>query len=74
MLMVSLIYLARRIVIPIKELSLMTASVTRGNLDQKLETPFSSSDEVGDLWDSFRKMQQGLKETIAWYREFFSGR
>ena len=63
--LILLVYFARRIVLPIRSLSMMTAGVAKGTLDRKTNIPLLKQDEVGNLEASFRAMMQGLKETTV---------
>ncbi len=60
-----LLLLSRRIIGPIKKLSLMTAQVAKGNFDDKKVISVSSRDEVGELSRSFQLMKKGLRETTV---------
>jgi PAS domain S-box-containing protein len=60
-----LIYISRRIIIPIGALSQMTKEVARGNFIQEREVPLLSSDEVGELANAFVSMKRELKETTV---------
>ncbi len=64
-LLVFLIYLTRRIVMPIASLSRMASEVAKGDLDQNAKIPLLGQDEVGGLAASFQAMTQGLKETTV---------
>jgi PAS domain S-box-containing protein len=57
-------FLTGRIVAPIRALSLATAEVAKGNLDETISVP-TSQDEVGDLVQSFALMSTRLKETTV---------
>ncbi|MBT5962365.1 MAG: PAS domain S-box protein, partial [Gemmatimonadetes bacterium] len=59
-----LLFLTGRIVAPIRALSLATAEVARGNLDETISVS-TSRDEVGDLVESFRLMSMRLQETTV---------
>ena len=65
LLLVVLTFLIRRIVGPIKTLSLRAAEVAKGNLNQKIEIPSSVTDEIGDLVGSFNLMTEGLIKTTV---------
>ncbi|MGH9322958.1 MAG: ATP-binding protein, partial [Vicinamibacteria bacterium] len=60
-----LIKFGRRVTEPIVALSHVTREVAAGKFDSKIEVPFRSNDEVGDLTDSFRAMTRSLKETTV---------
>jgi signal transduction histidine kinase/CheY-like chemotaxis protein len=64
-LLVALMFLIRRIVIPIRRLSRAAAEVAKGNLSQKIEVASSANDEVGDLVGSFNLMTDGLVRTTV---------
>jgi PAS domain S-box-containing protein len=55
--------LTRGITRPIKQLVEGTAQIGKGNLDYKIK--ITSHDEIGDLADSFNKMADDLKTTMA---------
>jgi len=60
----AVVYIARSITGPLKELTLITEDIGKGNLD--VEIPFAGSgDEVGRLSEAFRYMKTSLKEYIA---------
>jgi PAS domain S-box-containing protein len=65
LILIFLVFLARRIVVPIHSLSLLTAQVARGNFAQQREIPLTSQDEVGDLVSSFQTMTQSLRESTV---------
>jgi sigma-B regulation protein RsbU (phosphoserine phosphatase) len=58
-----IIYIARKITNPLGELSDSALEIASGNLDIMLPE-ITSSDEVGDLTNSFRVMKTSLKEYI----------
>ena len=60
-----LLSLTRRIVGPIRALSLMTKEVAAGRFEQPGETMPLANDEVGDLAGSFRAMTRSLRETTV---------
>ncbi|MFZ1947994.1 MAG: ATP-binding protein, partial [bacterium] len=64
-LLVALMFLIRRIVVPIRRLSRAAAEVAKGNLSQKIELASSASDEIGDLVGSFNLMTDGLVRTTV---------
>jgi len=64
-LLVVLAFLIRRIVGPIKALSLVAGRVAKGNFGQIVEIPSSVSDEIGDLVGSFNLMTEGLIKTTV---------
>jgi PAS domain S-box-containing protein len=64
-LLIILIHLGRRITEPIVALSRVTTEVAAGHFDAKIEVPFQSNDEVGDLTKSFRAMTASLKQTTV---------
>lgn len=55
--------LTRGITRPIKQLVEGTAQIGKGNLDYKIK--ITSHDEIGDLADSFNRMADDLKTTMA---------
>ena len=57
------IWLARRMVVPIRALAEGAARIGGGDLDHRIEV--RSSDEVGTLADSFNEMGARLKESYA---------
>ena len=61
----SLVYLTRRIVVPIRALSSLTRQVASGDFTEQYEVPLASRDEVGDLVASFQNMTQSLRETTV---------
>ena len=61
-------FLARRISIPIKELVSASKEIEGGNLDTKVE--ITSSDELGDLAETFNSMASALKERDKQLKEF----
>ena len=61
-------FLARRISIPIKELASASKEIEGGNLDTKVE--ITSSDELGDLAETFNAMASALKERDKQLKEF----
>jgi signal transduction histidine kinase/CheY-like chemotaxis protein len=66
LLLVILTVLIRRIVGPIKTLSLAAAEVAKGDFAQIVEIPSSPGDEIGDLVGSFNLMTEGLiKSTVS---------
>jgi signal transduction histidine kinase/CheY-like chemotaxis protein len=66
LLLVVLTVLIRRIVGPIKTLSLAAAEVAKGDFGQIVEVPSSPGDEIGDLVGSFNLMTEGLiKSTVS---------
>ena len=64
-LLIILVSLGRRITEPIAALSRVTKEVADGHFDTKVEIPFQSNDEVGDLTQSFRAMTESLKQTTV---------
>ena len=64
-LLMILVSLGRRITEPIAALSRVTKEVADGQFDAKVEIPFQSNDEVGDLTKSFRAMTESLKQTTV---------
>ncbi|TDI47421.1 MAG: response regulator [Acidobacteria bacterium] len=64
-LLMILVSLGRRITEPIAALSRVTKEVADGHFDTKIEIPYQSNDEVGDLTDSFRAMTESLKQTTV---------
>ena len=64
-LLMILVSLGRRITEPIAALSRVTKDVAAGQFDAKVEIPFKSNDEVGDLTESFLAMTKSLKETTV---------
>jgi PAS domain S-box-containing protein len=60
-----LLFLTRRIVGPIRALSLMTQQVAAGRFEQADQPARSSNDEVGDLDAAFRAMTSSLRETTV---------
>jgi PAS domain S-box-containing protein len=64
-LLMILINFGRRITDPIVALSRVTREVAAGQFDARIEVPFQSNDEVGDLTESFRTMTRSLKETTV---------
>ncbi|MFC1585923.1 ATP-binding protein [Fibrobacterota bacterium] len=62
---IFLVYLSRRIIVPISTLSKMTAKVARGNFEEGREILFLGNDEVGELARSFNTMKKGLKDTTV---------
>ena len=66
LLMTVLTVLIRRIVGPIRTLSLAAAEVAKGDFGQIVDLPSSLGDEVGDLVGSFNLMTEGLiKSTVS---------
>jgi PAS domain S-box-containing protein len=63
--LVILLSLTRRIVGPIRALSVMTKEVAAGRFEQEGEIPELSKDEVGDLAGAFRAMTRSLRETTV---------
>jgi PAS domain S-box-containing protein len=64
-LLMILVFLARRITEPIAALSRVTKNVAAGQFDADIEIPFESNDEVGDLTKSFQAMTRSLRETTV---------
>ena len=64
-LLMILINLGRRVTEPIVALSRVTTEVAAGHFDAKIEVPFQSNDEVGDLTKSFQAMTASLKATTV---------
>ena len=62
----------RSIVVPIAELQKATIQIASGNLDTNLTKPGSS--EIGQLANSFQRMAQRLKKTIADLNDEIDGR
>lgn len=60
--------LARRISIPIKELASASKEIEGGNLDAAVDV--SSSDELGDLAETFNSMASALKQRDKQLKEF----
>ena len=65
LLLMVLVNLGRRIIEPIAALSRVTKAVADGHFDEKVEIPFQSNDEIGDLAKSFRAMTKSLKQTTV---------
>lgn len=65
LLLIVVAFLIRRIVGPIKALSLVAGKVAKGNFGQIVEIPSSVSDEIGDLVGSFNLMTEGLIKTTV---------
>jgi len=65
LIMFFLLYITRRIVLPVGSLSIMASKVARGDLEPKTDMALVGNDEIGDLWASFQTMTQGLKETTV---------
>jgi two-component system sensor histidine kinase/response regulator len=65
LLVIGLTIVIRRIVSPIKSLSLAVAEVATGNFDSKIEVQSQAHDEVGDLVVSFNAMTEGLIKTTV---------
>jgi PAS domain S-box-containing protein len=63
--LVILLFLTRRIVGPIRALSVMTGQVAAGRFEQESLIPNLGNDEVGDLSASFRAMTRSLRETTV---------
>jgi PAS domain S-box-containing protein len=63
--LVILLFLTRRIVGPIRALSVMTRDVAAGRFEQESAIPNLANDEVGDLSASFRAMTRSLRETTV---------
>ncbi len=61
------LFLTRKLIHPIKELSLQMAEVSQGNLNARM-TP-STRDEIGLLTESFNRMIQDLKQSRETLRE-----
>lgn len=55
------LFLARRLTLPIKQLSSEMAKVSKGNLDAHIEP--TTKDEIGVLTQSFNQMVQDLKQS-----------
>jgi sigma-B regulation protein RsbU (phosphoserine phosphatase) len=64
MLFVVIVFIARTIIRPVRQLAVTTEEIARGNLDVELPQP-SSNDEIATLTHSFIEMKQALKEYIA---------
>jgi len=60
-----LLGLTRRVVGPIRALSVLTKDVAAGRFEQRRDIPLLSNDEVGDLAASFRSMTRSLQETTV---------
>jgi two-component system NtrC family sensor kinase len=60
--------LARRILVPIKELASATNEIEKGNLDAVVE--ITSSDELGELAETFNAMATALKERDKQLKEY----
>jgi sigma-B regulation protein RsbU (phosphoserine phosphatase) len=60
----AVVYIARSITRPLKELALITEDIGKGNLDVEIPSA-GSGDEVGRLSEAFRYMKTSLKEYIA---------
>ncbi|MFZ2088672.1 MAG: SpoIIE family protein phosphatase, partial [Desulfobaccales bacterium] len=58
------VLISRKITRPIRLLERSAAAIAEGNLDTPLPLP-SSRDEIGSLTNSFREMQEALREYIA---------
>ena len=65
LLLAVLTFLIRRIVEPIKALSVVAGRVARGDFGQIVEIPSSVTDEIGDLVGSFNMMTEGLIKTTV---------
>jgi PAS domain S-box-containing protein len=65
MLMSFLVIMIRRIVSPIKSLSEAAARVAEGDFEQRIQSPHTSRDEVGELVVSFNDMTDGLIRTTV---------
>jgi len=63
--LVILLFLTRRIVGPIRALSVLTRDVAAGRFEQESAIPNLANDEVGDLSASFRAMTRSLRETTV---------
>lgn len=63
-------FLNKSIVYPIRELSGSIKKITKGELLQKLKT--SSTDEIGDLTESFNEMSERIEEEDRAKSEFVS--
>jgi signal transduction histidine kinase/CheY-like chemotaxis protein/HPt (histidine-containing phosphotransfer) domain-containing protein len=64
-LLTVLTFLIRRIVEPLRALSVVAGKVAKGDFGQIIEIPSSVSDEIGDLVGSFNMMTDGLIKTTV---------
>lgn len=64
--------ISRRISVPIKTLVSASREIARGNLDARVE--ITSSDELGELADSFNAMASALKQRDEQLKEFTRSR
>ncbi|NWF91509.1 MAG: SpoIIE family protein phosphatase [Syntrophaceae bacterium] len=63
LLVIAVVYIARSITRPLREMARATGAIATGNLD--VELPRSrSGDETGELLDAFRYMKESLKDYI----------
>ncbi len=60
----AVVYIARSITRPLKDLALITEDIGKGNLDVEIPN-VRTGDEVGRLSEAFRYMKSSLKEYIA---------
>ncbi len=60
--------ISRRISVPLKKLVSASREIAQGNLDAKVE--ISSSDELGEMADSFNAMASSLKQRDEQLKEF----
>ncbi len=63
--------ISKTLLIPISELKEISGKIAMGDLETKIEEKFK--DEIGELSDSFRKMQQGLLERSEQAEEIAKG-
>lgn len=60
----AVLYIAKSITRPLKDLALITEDIGKGNLDVEIP-PVNTTDEVGRLSEAFHYMKSSLKEYIA---------
>ncbi|MBM3858883.1 MAG: HAMP domain-containing protein [Verrucomicrobia bacterium] len=64
LLFAAVVFVAARVIEPIRQLAQQTREIAKGNLDLQIPR-VNSRDEVGDLTQSFENMRVALKEYIA---------
>ncbi len=64
-------YISKLITQPVRELSSSMEEISKGIVNKEIE--LHSTDELGQLADSFRRMQDNLKEIIAYTKSVASG-